>query len=477
MDRRHFIHISAAAACISLTDKQSFARMASLPEPPSPKGKARLKVAVMSDIHISTPESGTFFRKALEYYDKVGVDAVMIAGDMADDGLECQLQMVADIWNEVFPQGKGTTGRKVEKLFICGNHEIDGYRLPAAKKRWSAEELSKGRIVGRVKRVWERCFGEKYEPVFMKEVKGFKFIGAHYPVDPDEVEIFLRSTDIPDKAPFFYFQHRHPKGTCSAPWVWGQDDGRITSLLSEYPNAIAFSGHSHSSLTDERTLWQGAFTSVGTASMSFIVPFGGRENSKVVGSKEKVPAQMKTVNCRNGKQAQLMTVFDNCIVLEKRDFFNDESLAPEWVIPLPLTKRPLTFENRAADAVAPQFAKDSVVTLKRINGPDRYGVVKEQIVLQFPAAIHTKTSPRAFDYEVQVEYRDVDTVKTGLTKRVFSEAWHLCESQEKDVTCVFALDELPANREYRFAVRPVECFEKKGEPIYSSWQDAISITP
>jgi hypothetical protein len=71
---------------------------------------------------------------------------------------------------------------------------------------------------------------------------------------------------IDPSLPFFYVQHPHLKDTCYGPWAWGHDAGITTKTLSAYPNAIAFSGHSHYSLTDERTIWQGAFTSVGTGS-------------------------------------------------------------------------------------------------------------------------------------------------------------------------------------------------------------------
>lgn len=43
--------------------------------------------------------------------------------------------------------------------------------------------------------------------------------------------------------------------------------------------AFAFSGHSHTSLTDERSVWRGAFTSIGTSSLSYVCLDGPRENS------------------------------------------------------------------------------------------------------------------------------------------------------------------------------------------------------
>lgn len=43
----------------------------------------------------------------------------------------------------------------------------------------------------------------------------------------------------------------------------------LTSDLSGYPQAVYFSGHSHLHLSDERSIWQGAFTAVNDGSMSY----------------------------------------------------------------------------------------------------------------------------------------------------------------------------------------------------------------
>ena len=97
-------------------------------------GVARLKVGVVSDIHVIAEDADRpcqgdtrTFRHALRWFDAQGVDAVIVAGDMADNGLVPQLQRVADAWNAVFPNGRSTLdGRKVERCFIYGNHDYEG---------------------------------------------------------------------------------------------------------------------------------------------------------------------------------------------------------------------------------------------------------------------------------------------------------------------------------------------------------------
>lgn len=41
------------------------------------------RIGVMSDIHLTGPESAAAFRRVLEYCRDAGVDAVVIAGDIA----------------------------------------------------------------------------------------------------------------------------------------------------------------------------------------------------------------------------------------------------------------------------------------------------------------------------------------------------------------------------------------------------------
>lgn len=460
MDRRHFIITSlAAGVAMSALGFEAEAK----PKAFKVKGKAKLRIGVMSDIHIIGEDTTAMYEKGLRWFKSQNVSGVIIAGDMADWGTDEQLCLVNEVWDRVF-RGSG-----VEKLFVTGNHDITAPTNKRVKKFGFPDDAF---MITHMPESWKKAFNEEYHPIWKKEVGGFTFIGAQY-ADGKTIpglEEFLANAGLDSDKPFFYIQHMHPKNTCSAPWTWGQDDGRVTEILSKYPNCIAFSGHSHTSLTDDRTLWQGAFTSVGTASMSYILPFGGRENSKVTNSKEKVPAQMPAMKGELGHQAQLMTIYDNCITLERVEFENDEKLG-SWIIPLPLSNRPLTFEARAKESVAPQFAAGASIGVSEADGEDRYGEKLHQYTVHFPVAGATDSTPRAYDYEVCVEIEDIDTVKTICTKRVYSQTYYMGDKADKgEVTCVFAEHELPSGRPMRFSVRPCNCYSVKGEAIHDEFR-------
>lgn len=432
--------------------------------------KGNLTVGVLSDVHARDDASKETFVKALQYFRDADVDAVMIAGDMIECGMECELVEFSKLWYSVFPKDKGLKGKKVERLFIYGNHEINGHTFKNAAKKYSPEEREAGCIASRREQVWKRCFKEEFQPIYIKKVGGYVFIGAHFQNvnQADGLEDFFaeHAADIPSDKPFFYFQHTHPKGTCSGDKVWGQDNGASTVLLSNYPNVISFSGHSHTTLTDEKTIWQGAFTSVGTASLNYINFVGtDHENGKL--PKGKV-SQMYRLNGHDGHQGMLMTVYDDRVELLRHEFKNDEDLGT-WCIPLGSDK-PYSFEKRELSESAPEFAAGAKIKIvDKPEGKNNKKEIVHQKWVRFPAIAAVDGRPRAFDFQVDVETLDGDSATVVLSKKVFSRGAYLGENADaaQGAYCVFAVSELPVGVPYRYAVRPMNCFGKKGNPIYS----------
>ena len=251
------------------------------------------------------------------------------------------------------------------------------------------------------------------------------------------------------------------------PWAWGHDRGIATRALSAYPNAVAFSGHSHYPLTDERSVWQGAFTSIGTASLSYIaVP--EKEFYENARDDEKRVKEMPTFSTRNGKHGMLMEVFADRIVLSRKNMLPGkiESLGPDWTIPLPFAEPPpFAFASRAAKSAVPEFPPKSRVAVKERDGKNRDKVVHRQVAVAFPAATE---GGRVYDYEVHVEVSG-DAGKK-IVRRVISPTFHIPRSNDKGMAmCVFAAAELP--EKCSFCVYPRNSFGVCGKPIKSAvWE-------
>jgi len=472
MDRRQFISSSfaIAAGAAFFMEFPAFAKVI------KEKGAPNLRIGILSDIHITDQKSADTFRHALEYFRSREVDGVLIAGDMADHGLEKQLKVVADTWFSVFPGNKAPDGHRVEPLFIYGNHDVSNWG--SIRKTFASDaEFEKEAIFTHPAEAWKNCFREEFSPIYCKTVKGYSFIGAHWQDEHiDGLAEFLgsRHSSLSGTKPFFYFQHPHPRNTCNGPWAWDPDDGTVTDILSQYPNCVAFSGHTHCPLTDERDLWQGTFTSIGTASLRYLCLIGARENSYVDGGPFE-DSEMKDIETGDGRQGMLMHVYDDCIAIEKREFVYDEPLRENWIIPLGVEGAPMSFESRAKKAQIPQFNPEDKVYVTRGVGEDRDGDSHRQVTVHFPSVLKKTHGVRAFDYEVKVEARYIDVVKEDVTKHVYSPKCYLGESMDGgEVTCVFAETQLPINYEVRFAVRPCECFGGKGKPIFSEWIPATT---
>jgi len=211
-------------------------------------------------------------------------------------------------------------------------------------------------------------------------VKGYDFIGAHW--DPangcnwwagPKIDEWMEAhgSEIDVTKPFFYFQHPVPRGTVHGVDTWGEDAGATLRAFSHLPNAVLFSGHSHRSLTDERSYWRGEFTAIGCSTLSYVC----------LGSQPRwqAPDYSRTLGCRQG---QIVNVYDDCLVIERRDFINDEPLGEDVRLSMPT--KVSTFPVRAeARANEPRFAADAKISLRKEG---------EDLVAEFPGAFARGTA-------------------------------------------------------------------------------------
>ena len=490
LTRRWFIGGAASFAGLGLAPVRLFAGQAT--------GRLIARFGVVSDIHfgaVGKADQGLrknandeTFVKAMEWFRDQGADGVIIAGDMAHRGMTYELKAVADAWFRVFPDDKAPDGRKVERLFVTGNHEWEGAGYGDFAKKIYPDEAERAQYVLRHKleKTWAELFHEDYKPICLKTVKGIPFVGAHWhPTEPrghsgpefPGLAEFLSANrgKFDPKLPLLYAQHPHPKDTCYGPWAWGHDNGFSTKALSAYSNAIAFSGHSHYSIVDERSIWQGAFVSVGTASLRYSgvtfdsFPSGSRafENSASVlpNSKRKVidgGKMMREIPSQDGRQGMLVSVYEDCVVFARRNFADgfEGSLGSDWVLPLPNAEaKPFAHLKRTRDEVAPQFVAGDAIRVARGKAKNRKGEKKDAFTLTFPNAAAPN---RAFSYAVDARTADGKLI---MHKDVLACDFNVPLGKRTTSTCVFAVDELGGAEKAVFAVTPIASFGAKGREL------------
>lgn len=469
--------------------------------------RPNLRVGIVSDIHVSNDRPAALFERALRYFDSREVDAVLISGDLITNGRRFEFERMVGVWNKVFPGDRRSGGARIEKLFITGNHDDDGWSYGRVK---TAEEAKTCYYFNREK-WWREFFHEDYAPVRVREVRGYKFVLRHWvprnvitrfpdgsslgpkPEDVvDRTAEFMAAQTLPTDRPFFYVQHEAPNDTVNASWIlkgrrWGpRDEGIATQLLSRYPNAIALSGHSHCSLTDEMSIWQGSFTAVNCSCLCgycFTAP--GRENGWSNDDfKNNPPPEMERFDIQSVNQGLVMEVFDDVIVFERHEFRHGHRLGPDWVVPIGKgAARPYAPAARIARTTAPQFPKDAKVTVwegegygREKSGMERAKEKHAQIYVSFPAAREMDGSPsRGWDYRVKAELVVADTVMTLRERCVFSEgAFHAEEEETDPVVCAFNRNDVPMALNPRAIVRftayPRNCWGQEGKGISVEWR-------
>ena len=488
---------------------------------PQQKPKPNLVFGVVSDVHVRLAKDGMSLEtgydtdtleKAFAWYRDQGADAVVIAGDMADKGLVRELRAVADTWFRVFPNDRATDGRKVERIFALGNH--DAFGLENGKSIFTnADLLRREAIEADPAKAWDECFHEEYSPFFRKQVKGYDFFCSHWRPGVwcngyaekgcsgcGDAFVRLMSKCDP-RRPFFYIQHPHPRDTVYGNGAWGVDDGEATKLLSAFPRAVSFSGHSHEPLTSEKAIWSDAFTSIATGSLRYLaasavwngVCASGYENGICNYYKRGVTRQMrpqyiakydapKTMPvqlCRNDIRVGLMaSVYDDRIELARREFVSGLPVGDDWIVELPAHKR--TFATRASIAKPAEFPKGSLLVVTRTvattRGMERRGdieVPKEHVAalkLAFPAAT---VGGHVAEYEISAANEEGRQYKTricavgGLYPRVH-------KNFSRGETATIAVAMLPEGAQI-VNVTPLDSFGNRGRSLSAPIPAAMGV--
>lgn len=386
-----------------------------------------LRFIACSDCHIDDDDERDekvrfvdMFKDSYRYaescdYDKI--DAIIIAGDIVNHGYD----MEYEIFNRLVEENK----KDETQLLTCmGNHEFIAYRKTDASVGY-----------------------EKYKQYINEEVdthvviNGFHFIGFSYDdngrtfegkLEWLEAQLDAATAEDPTK-PVFVYQHPHPTLTVYGSVYWS--DTEIGSVLKKYPQIINFSGHSHYAASDPRSIWQGSYTEIGTASTRSV-----NDDSDYYGEEE-APGETGTcwiveVDARGNTRLQLYDIANH-------SFFED----CEYYLTDVVNRKShcYTWNNMKSLDTAPQFPENAEVTLARNEDGN--------VILQFPDA---KGYWDAENYKI--------TVKSSRLKTVWSET--VMSNYVRAVSDGMSVDlgELESGT-YYVHIKPYSPFAKGGKAI------------
>lgn len=199
-----------------------------------------LRAGIMTDTHIGeTAESCAHVRKAFELFRAQKADLVVNLGDIANDHFPSGYRHYRRIFNEVFPEPRPA------ELFVFAGHDARGFRgtddeaYKVVEKEIGASNSTYGKLV----------------------LKGYPFLVFRQGPDLERYErdIAQAEKEFPGK-PIFVLNHEPPINTTYHSIYWGSRT--LRPILERHSRVVQFTGHAHSSVRDERNIWQGKFTSI-----------------------------------------------------------------------------------------------------------------------------------------------------------------------------------------------------------------------
>ena len=271
------------------------------------------------------------------------LDAVLIAGDLTDDGRKDQFNAFTAALNSCLREGTRFLG--------------------VTAKSHDGNNMSRKEVHD----CYTALTGNPAD--FHTVINGFHFIGlsasdnddVHY----DDGQIaWLRAqleeatAEAPDK-PVFVMHHEHVRGT-----VYGSSDFEgwgetyFTDVLKDFPQVVDFSGHSHYPLNDPRSVWHGAFTAVGTGAVYYT---------------EFTVDDVRTIHPEGYRKVSTCWIVevdaDNRVRLRGMDILAQEFLC-EYILDNPAdpANRDYTPEKRAAASLPPVFADGTALKVAKLTG-------------------------------------------------------------------------------------------------------------
>lgn len=241
-----------------------------------------LSFGALSDVHINiaNQEGDNKLKSAISQLineakkdDADGIDALAIAGDIADTGSNTEVLRFAKIVKSDFPNKN--------VMLTTGNHEYYGKKVnmsnyyDALGKDYFANDVDYDLSSGS-----RHCVVNGYHFIFIEPASYGN--GCPYPQKTLEwLDTTLTSitTENPN-AYIFVFTHPMINETC-----YGSDLGPswyttyLTSTLEKYPQVVTFGGHLHFPINDERSIMQDKFTSLGCGSVRYLAIEGGYANA------------------------------------------------------------------------------------------------------------------------------------------------------------------------------------------------------
>ena len=442
------------------------------------KQESRLVFAVISDVHVGNTWGAGYKVKipqALQHLTGYGkLDAMAVVGDLTDNGRTDQYQEFV----QYFGSNSNIINPVENFIFMMGNH--DNYDSNGQNNYKSGLRSFNG--------------NRSYPLDQYVLIKGYPFISisqrgsannddnvsngtTSYPstVVTTLKRYLKRAAEEAPGKPIFVFTHVAPRWTCYS--SWGEIEGAawamkvLNPVLNEYPQVVAFCGHSHYPLGDPRSIHQGAnpnstrnnyYTVINTASTTYseINPGAVAAGIHPEGYAY-VTEGMILVEQENGD-----------IEIRRYDTYRNVEIDPEhrWVLKAPFDGSMFQYADiRDADdnpnnvplrtgLPAPAFYKSAELTLN---------VYPSEVKVTFPQATDNEC---VFRYKVRILKGETE-VKSAF---VFSQFYLTTDMPQ---TLSYTIEGLTADTKYTAEVTAYDSWDNKSVPLTATFTTPADDAP
>ena len=224
----------------------------------------------------------------------------------------------------------------------------------------------------------------------------------------------------------------------------------IKDILSQYPQVLFFSGHTHYGLSDERNIWQGDFTAVNLA----CTYYGGLiEDTSFIENDENGEVE----NLAEMSQGTLVEVDNQGNTrITRLDFYRDgKQIKESWIVPAPETDKShllhYTGDRGTVLNKNPVFANNANISVQKIT-PTR-------ILLTFDTATDNDVVEH---YKIDLYKKD--SVKVSKTYKSLTPFYLYPDLKDLPTKKKLVLDGLNENN-YTIKITAVDSWGKQSEPI------------
>ena len=280
-----------------------------------------IKIGIISDFQLNINSNNTYEKyygnnvyKALKIFKNKKIDLLLIVGDITTDGESINYLYFKKIFYSVY-----YNIQQPIVISLMGNHDY---------KDMNHTKLENQKIF------YDYMNSYPYSHFIINKFNFIFWSNDKDSLTDSSIEDYIWIKSTLEKArkniyrkgdPIFVLSHFPPMGTVYGSENISESKG-IFNILKDYPEVICISGHSHYSLRNIKSIWQGEFTVINTQSLSFIDIDKFYVNAK----------DIKKDSVKNDSMGLIAFLTEDKVIFDRIEFSTEEFMEESWVIDFPI---------------------------------------------------------------------------------------------------------------------------------------------